>query len=174
MIDALMARFEQIPGARVGRGIEHPASPDASEAGRLTEFLSSYRFLRADSSYEEFLMKYGGAYIENEEATQIIDILGFSDVSTDIIEMDGSIVSGDGYLVFAQCIYHIVSERGLEDTQEHDFAFDATGERKPGVYGLYGDSHQEHNEFEWRYDNFADWLADLVAQDAKLSPPAPK
>lgn len=174
MIDDLIARFEQIPGARVGRGLEHPTRPDASEAGRLEEFLSNYPFLRADSSYEEFLRKYGGAYVENEDVTQIIDILGFSNVSTDIIEMDGSIVNSDGYLLFAQCIYHIMSERGLKDTQEHDFAFDATGEREPGVYRLYGDSEQDLNEFEWQYDNFANWLAYLVAQDAKLSPPAAK
>jgi hypothetical protein len=172
MLDELMQRFGQIPGAKVGHGPEHPESPDPSTAERLEEFLASYHSLQADQSYCDFLRRYGGAYIENHDATLIIDIFGFSEVSTDIVEMEGPVVNKDGYLIYAQCIYYIMSGNELRGTQEHDFAFDMTGARRPGIYRLYGSSEHLHNQFEWQHESFASWLAYLMDHDARLSPPS--
>jgi len=171
MIDQLVERFSQIPGATVGQGPQHPEHPDKTISRRLSEFLSDYPFLHTDPHYVEFLEKYAGAYSEDEQATQLIEILGFFDPSIDIVEIEGSVIDRDGYLIFARCVYHIEDEKGLHDTQEHDFAFDASGKRKPGVYRHYSHFGSTDEGYEWMYTDFAAWLADLVTQDGRLRPP---
>jgi hypothetical protein len=169
-IDELAERFTAIAGARLGRGPRHPRQPDSALAEHINRFLDEYPFLRTDPGYVEFLEKYAGAYAENEDVSTIVDILGFSEVSTEMIEMEGPIINKEGYLIFAQCIYHIRDNGRLRDTQEHDFAFDATGDRKPGVYRLFSAFSQLGNEFEWQYPGFTEWFADLVSHDGALEP----
>jgi hypothetical protein len=179
-IDQLMDRFTGIPGARVGHGPRHPRHPDPSIAGQVDEFLDAYPALRADPGYVEFLERYGGASIENEKTGQIVDILGFTDASTDMIEMDGPIVDDNGFLVFAQCVYHLIEDGKLRDTQEHDFAFDTTGRRDPRVYHLYSamsrltsapEAPRSQSPFEMSCDGFVDWLAMIVNRNGMLEPP---
>lgn len=170
-IDSLMADLARIPGARIGRGPRHPSQPDATAGEKLREFLAEYPAVRTDPGYVEFLECYGGAYLENEDVSQIVDILGFTDASTQMYEMDGPIVDEDGFLLFAQCVYHIEVDGRLVDTQEYDFAFDVTGGRESGVYGLFSARAVRDNRFEWHSDDFLSWLAQLVRTGGRFPTP---
>lgn len=170
-LDEAMTRFARIPGARVGHGPRHPVEPDPGLAQRLHDFLGAYPSLAADSGYIEFLEKYAGAAIQNEGATQLVDLLGFSDVAPDIVDLDGPVVDDEGFLVVAQAIYHLDQDGRAVDTLQHDIAFDASGRREHGIYHSFASGEQLEPRFTRQHDDFTSWLEDLIAVDGWLSPP---
>jgi hypothetical protein len=170
-IDELMTRFGRLPRARVGRGPLHPTAPDPSIAPRIDEFFRTYPMAARDSGYVEFQERYAGASIEDPDEDQIDDIFGFTDASTDLIDMDGPIVDEDGFLVFAQCIFHVVSDGKLVDMYEYDFAFDTTGDRDKGVYRSYATLRTHGRPFDWHTEDFLTWLDELVASGGRYPRP---
>ncbi len=172
-LDDMIDRFRRIPGARVGHGPRHPVQPNPSSAQRQREFLDTYWAVSSDAGYFEFLEKYAGASIRNDAATQIVDLLGFSDASPDIVELDGPVVDDDGFLIIAQATYH-VDEAGREvDAVQHDIALDATGQRKPGIYHSFASRERPVPRFAWQHFDFTSWLDELVVFGGWLSPPGP-
>ncbi|MGH3797722.1 MAG: hypothetical protein ACRDRT_01920 [Pseudonocardiaceae bacterium] len=171
-ITEAVSRLERIPGALAGRGPRHPEAPDLSIENQLVQFLDTYPALRRDVGYVEFLEKYAGAMIKNAGETQIVDLLGFSDVSTGMLEMDGPVVDENGFLLFAQCIFHVIVEGGLVDMYEYDFAFDAYGERPPGVYRCSATLRSHGEPYVWYADGFCSWLVELVDQGGRYERPA--
>jgi hypothetical protein len=170
-IDSLVERLGRMPGGRVGRGPRHPRSPDPSVEPRVREFLQAYPPLGQDAGYVEFLEKYAGVIVQDPGETRILDILGFSGVSTDMIEMDGPVVDENGFLVFAQCLYY--PDKGLHDMHEHDFAFSVAGERRPGVHRHQSTLDRTVPGFTWYVDDFTAWLRDLLAHDGWYERPWP-
>jgi hypothetical protein len=166
-LDELMTAFAALPAAAVGQG---PAGP--SSAAELEEFLTTHSALTRDEGYVEFLRRFGGALIDDQPRALIVDVLGFSDASTSMMDMDGPIVDDDGFVVFAQVIQHVIEDGMLADTREHDFAFDATGRRDPVVYTLYGDrTNPARHGFRPSDPDFLTWLSRVV--DARGMLPAP-
>lgn len=163
-IEESVARLEGLAGAVVGFGPKHPVRPNPSIDGRIRSFLSEYPELRRDSCYIEFLEKYAGARLENEDYSQIVNIFGFADVSIDMMETDDAPLVTDGYLPFAQCVYHMDTEVQV-DTYEYYFALDVTGAREPGVYRMYSDMHSGESPFSWYCSDFCTWLAEFVEKD---------
>ncbi|HXM58416.1 MAG TPA: hypothetical protein VOB72_23655 [Candidatus Dormibacteraeota bacterium] len=172
-IDALVDRLSRLPGAQVGRGPRHPRSPDAAVAPRLDTFLSEHPTLRDDAGYIEFQEKYAGAMIQHPGRRQIVDILGFSDASTDMQEMEGPVVDDDGFLVFAECIHHITVDGRLEEVHEQAFAFSVVSGRRPGIYRLVSTMADQSGEYRWYTDDFTVWLRDLVDNDGWSTPMDP-
>jgi hypothetical protein len=176
-LDHLMVRFARLPGAQVGYGPHHPEAPDHSLEPEVDAFLRQYPTLCADLGYVDFLRRYGGAGIEDEDQHLVVDILGFTDVSSSIYDMDGPIVDDQGFIVFAQIIRHIVEDGKLCDTQEYDYAFDATGERQFGVYWAYSASKQPETltvgseGFRPSGEDFLGWLARVIEVKGVLAPP---
>jgi hypothetical protein len=170
-IDELVTRFSRMPRARVGRGPLHPTSPDRSIAPRIGEFFRTYPTVARDGGYVEFQEKYAGASLEDPDKDQIDDIFGFTDASTDLMEMDGPIVDEDGFLVFAQCIFHVVSAGKLVDMYEYDFAFDTTGDRDGGVYRSHATLNTHGRPFERHTEDFCSWLNELVANEGRYPRP---
>ncbi|HWH00256.1 MAG TPA: hypothetical protein VNV66_13245 [Pilimelia sp.] len=178
-IDELMARFAALPGARVGRGPDHPRMPEPAVGEAVDGFLRRFPEVARDHGYVAFLRRYAGAAIDNEERHEIVDILGFSNVSSDLIEMDGPVVDEHGFLIFAQVVRHLIEGGALRDTQEYDYAFDTTGARAPGVYWLYSSSRQpetfdEHARagFAPAGEAFTGWLSRIVGSGGFSPPPA--
>lgn len=171
-LDALMDRFAQIRGARVGHGPDHPQLPDRSMEPRVDGFLQSYPMLRRDHDYVEFLEKYAGALIDNPDEGQLVDVFGFDQVSTDMLDMEGPVVDENGFLVFAQCIYHVVIDGKLEDMYEYDFAFDVSGERRFGVYCAKSTLRTGNRAFTLYFEGFAAWLRDVVEKKGWYERPA--
>jgi hypothetical protein len=170
-IDDAMSRFSAIRGSSVGHGPRHPADPDTEIAPRIERFLETYPALRDDASYVEFLEKYAGASIENDDFSQIVDILGFTEASTDIEEMDGPIVDSQGFLMVAEAVYHLREGARTTDTLQHAFAYDMTGGRPKGLYYSLVTTQHLEPAFTHEFENFEAWLDDLVAREGWLDPP---
>jgi hypothetical protein len=160
-IENLMEKFLQIDGAAAGNGPRHPVQPDPSAEIRISSFLDTYPFLHQDPCYRDFLEVYAGAAINSSDENDLVDILGFSDVSPDIEYFEGPVVSSNGFLVFAICAYYRHTEQQLY-MYEHDFAFDASGTRKPGIYRMVSALDQEPSAFTWYIGDFCSWLEDLI------------
>lgn len=179
-IDHLMERFAAIPGAQVGHGPAHPEHPDPQPGDEMEEFLRTYPALRRDEGYVTFLRRYAGAAIDDEERYLLVDLLGFTDASTAMSEMEGPVVDDQGFLLFAQVVRHVIEDGMLRDSQEYDYAFDATGDREPGVYWLFSaTSRPESLETATRTqgflpagEDFTGWLTRIVDTRGEIPPPA--
>jgi len=170
-IDDAIARFSSIVGSSVGHGPRHPTEPDPGADQRIESFLETYPALRRDAGYIEFLEKYAGASIENDDLSQIVDILGFSDASTDIEELDGPIVDSEGFLMIAEAVYHMRNGKRTTGTLQHAFAFDVTGDRAEGVYHSLVSAQHLAPAFTLAFESFEAWLTDLVGREGWLDPP---
>lgn len=170
-VEEAMSEFSRIDGSTVGHGPRHPSEPDPRPGVRIVRFLDEYPALRHDKSYVEFLEKYAGASIENEDFSQIVDILGFTEASTDIEEMDGPIVDRNGFLMIAEAIYHLRENGRNVGTLEHAFAYDVTDQRPSGIYHSLVSEQNPLPEFRVAFSSFDAWLEDLVAREGWLEPP---
>lgn len=170
-IDDVMSRFSAIPGSSVGRGPRHPTNPDPDVGLRIARFLEAYPLLRRDAGYVEFLEKYAGASIENDDFSQIVDILGFTDASTDIEEMDGPVVDSDGFLMVAEAVYHLREGGRNTGTLQHAFAYDVTGDRAEGLYHSLVSTERLEPAFVYALDSFEALLDDVVVREGWMDPP---
>jgi hypothetical protein len=170
-IDDAMARFAVLDGSSVGRGPRHPTEPNPEPGLRIEQFLSAYPALRNDAGYVQFLEKYAGASIENEDGSQIVDILGFTEASTDIDEADGPVVDSDGFLMVAEAIYHVRDGNRTRETVQHAFAYDVTGDRPGGIYHSLVSTQQLQPSFAHAFDTFEAWLDDVIDREGWLDPP---
>jgi len=170
-IDDAMSIFATISGASVGRGPRHPTEPDPEIELRIGRFLETYPALLADADYVEFLEKYAGASIENDDFSQIVDILGFTEASTDIEEMDGPIVDSNGFLMVAEAVYHLREGERTTGTLQHAFAYNVTGDHPKGLYHSLVSQQRPEPSFTFAFENFVAWLDDLVAREGWLEPP---
>ena len=164
-IAEVVARFVEIPGAVVGRGPAHSDSPDYGVGAEVGTFLDSYPALRRDRGYVEFLELYSGARIEPGDGSIAANILGFGDVSINMTELDAPVVE-DGFIVFAICVYHDHRD-GQLDSYEYDFAFDVSGDRKPGVYRCFAAAQALEEPMTWYVENFTEWLTGLVEKGGR-------
>src|SRR5215471_3191726 len=144
VLEELVERFTQLPGAVVGRGPRHPVQPDPSIAPRIEWLLENYPRLRRYQSYVDFLEMFAGATIENEDPNgkNLVHVLGFGEEFFEIdVDWSGEgEIETDGYIVFAICAYHRDREREL-DTYEYDFALETSGARRPGIYRAVSAMH---------------------------------
>jgi hypothetical protein len=118
----------------------------------------------------EFLEKYAGASVENDEATQLVDILGFTDASTDIEEMDGPIVDESGFLVIADAVYQLRDGKSTIETLEHAFSYRLRGDTRDIFHSLVSSANLNVS-YSAAFDSFEAWLEDLVVREAWLDPP---
>ncbi|MFI7742534.1 hypothetical protein [Kocuria rhizosphaericola] len=170
-IDDLMTRFADVRGSSIGRGPLHPTSPDPGPGPRIARFLDTYPRLRRDAGYVEFLQKYAGASIENEDLSQIVDILGFSDASTDMEELDGPVVDRNGFLMIGEAVYHLRDGIRNVGTLEHAFAYQVADEQARGLFHSLVSEKHPTPAFSFAFPSFENWLEDLIARDGWLEPP---
>ena len=160
-IDELIRRLGLLPGAIVGRGPCHPTSPDSTIKARLGEFYENFPSVRRDNGYVEFQEKYAGATVDDPRRGMYLDILGFSDASTDIMELEEPVVDPDGFVLFAECLYHGTID-DASDMYEHDLAFNV---RSQGVYCKTSTINTRSHGYRSHTDNFAAWLRNLTDCD---------
>lgn len=96
--------------------------------------------------------------------------MGFDPRVANLIEAEGPVVDSNGYLLIAMCSYGEVRDGNLT-TWEYNFAFDATGTRKRGIYQLTAQGGEILREFEWHTENFEEWLAELVERAGSYERP---
>jgi hypothetical protein len=121
----------------------------------------------------EFIEKYAGASIENDDRSQLVEILGFSDASMDIEELDSPVVDTHGFLMIADAVYHVREGERTIDTRQHAFAQDASGERLPGIYHSVVSGKNPEPAFKYAFARFDELLEEMVAREGWLDTTIP-
>ncbi|MEV6439226.1 hypothetical protein [Streptomyces anulatus] len=170
MIDDLIERLRLLPGAQIGCGPRHKITPQTEQATTISEFLESHTFMRQDHGYVDFLERFSGVIVDNPEEDIGIDIMGFDPRVANLAETEGPLVDSNGYALIAMCSYGEVRSGKLV-TWEYDFAFDATGLRKRGIYRLTALGGEVVKGFEWHVRSFEEWLAELVERSGQYERP---
>jgi hypothetical protein len=158
-IHELIEKLQNFDGAIVGEGPKHPISPHSEMQGEIDNFISEYKFLLQDKGYIDFLECYSGMLIDSSDGRVFIDVFGFlEDVSLHLTRDESSIVD-DGYFGFCTAVVRIECTGNLsKDDVGLGFAFDATGQKRWGVYCSINDEN-----YEWYCSNFQEWMEKLVA-----------
>jgi len=171
-IDNLIARFERLPGARVGFGPEHPKSPDRSLWPKVNAFFEAYPGLRRDHGYVEFMLKYAGASLADPQRTQLLDIFGFSGVTADILtDLDAPVVDEDGYLMFADATIHSGPDES-RDICTYSFAFNLQPDREWNVHVWISTLRTRDASYVPHTDSFESFLAEAVNRGGRFDRPA--
>lgn len=136
------------------------AANDATLQDGVTALLSSYPFLAGDPGYVAFLRGYGGALLITE-GNLVMSVFGFShDIGMHLVDGPGELIS-DGCLVFADMV--IPREGKALASNAVGFGFEATGQRRSGVYRyLNGGSPA------WYCETFLEWLRRVVASKGRM------
>ena len=162
-INILMKRLSSLGEGELGKGPRHPEEPNMSILPTVERFLKENSFLQKDKHYIQFLETYAGAGIQGENEEFVIDLFGFTDVSTNFYEQDEhSIVDEDGFLTFCGGYASLDSNNPIDFMIPQGFLFDATGERK---WGIYRGSNEGHY---WYCETFVEWLNDLIHHGGKI------
>lgn len=159
-----MAQFAQFKGAQVGYGPCHPTHPNLSIAGDIASFVEHYSFLQHDTDYISFLEIFAGARILSPQSSWMVDILGFADVCALMTAPEGEIVDEEGVLLFS----YIVLEERPAGSQQISFGFDATQQRRPGVYRTMAEYAYQ---WQWYCPSFLIWLERLIQYQGRLDEP---
>jgi hypothetical protein len=159
----LVERLQELGHLEVGFGPRHPVAPNPTIAGNLEMFFAQYPFLRQDQGYVDFLECYAGLYLERPDDELILDIFGFTDVSSNIMGLEGPIVDNDGFLTFCDGTVRSTETNNVAELCPLSFSFDATQNRTKGVYYTTRQSNY------WYCESFLDWLEIIVTTRGKLS-----
>jgi len=158
-IHELIRELSSLGAVVTGHGPKHPEAPSDDLGAEIAAFLDEHGFLRRDEEYVDFLESYAGLLLTREHDFLSLSVYGFDpEIGLHLTEGEGDLLTEDGFLTFADAT---VSEQegvfGPNDPLGVAFGFDATGERRPGVYrNLSG------RPYEWYCEGFTEWLETLV------------
>lgn len=148
-----------------------PASAAIARLQRQVDaLLATYPFLERDAGYVAYLRRYGGAIVVRVDAL-VLSLYGFShDIGMHIVDGPGEPVC-DGCLVFCDMSVPaaVRARTDVKETVETvavGFGFEATGERRPGVYRFV-----DGGDGEWFCETFLEWLAILIETDGQIDRP---
>jgi hypothetical protein len=161
-IHSLMRRLGEIQGAQVGHGPKHPVEPDFAIADEIAEFFKKYPALQHDQGYVNFLECYAGASISCEPEL-MVDIYGFVPGGSHIVKEDGYRLDESGYFAFCTIFLDNIKEIGFS----FDATFDATIERKRGVYKWTLDENLQAS-LTWYCTTFLEWLDTLITSQGRF------
>lgn len=168
-IHSLMEKFSKLPEAALGRGPKHPSMPNLALRDEIEAFLKEHPFLTKDRGYIDFLECYAGARAFRADGSLVVDIFGFTEISSHLIEADGPIIDQDGFYGFSDGIF--------QDRAGIDVGiggrFDATGNRRRGVYRS---RYSRPNEIDiyWYCESFLEWVEVLIDTKGHLPAKHPK
>ena len=168
-----MKRFsEKFEGACVGHGPKHSDIPNTDLQPEINQFLSEYPFLQQDKGYVNFLERYAGATLDAPEGLIVI-IFGFVlDIGgLHMTQDEGPIIDDEGFLCIAAVQVRSDEDakgfdeyaKGFDEYTDLAFSFDATGERRPGIYRNIG-----LNPKAWYCEDFLTWLRLLIDKQGQL------
>jgi hypothetical protein len=158
-IHRLVQQFLLLEGASVGIGPKHPITPNSPSASEVEVFLNDYSFLRRDQGYVDFLESYAGGHLTPSDHRLGIDIFGFDNQSSHIINLEGAIVDEQGFLTICDGYIHILENKST-NVKPLSFAFDASGKRRWGIY--------YPTEERWYCESFMAWFELLVTRKGRL------
>jgi hypothetical protein len=166
---SLVKEFSEWRNAEVGQGPEHPTHPNPELKAAVDGFLEEYPFLYNDAGYVEFLKSYAGAHVNWPDDELVVDIFGFTEVSTEFTEGEDPIIDKEGYLTFCLEFFRVQPGSEIESIQILTFAFDATLQRRPGIYRqVVGKRPGDPVTTAWYCDTFLEFLRDLIDKQGRL------
>lgn len=177
-IHSLMDRFSKLDGAAVGSGPKHLVSPDVELQKTINHFLEQHPFLRRDQGYIDFLEGYAGASIERlDKPDVVLDIFGFTDVSSHLITGEGDVINPDGFFDIAGGTYpgENYKQKSLPyllRIKSLGCCLDTTGKREWGIYRTRYNQAKE-KEVYWYCRTFLEWLEILIDTDGHMPDEAP-
>jgi hypothetical protein len=169
-VHSLVDKFLELADAEVGQGPKHPTNPIPELEAPTDEFFEKYPFVCKDTGYVEFLNSYSGAYVIWPDDQLMIDIFGFSEVSSPIITDEYPVIDDKGYLTFCSVLFRVKPGGGVENIQTLGFAFDATSQRKSGVYRqLVGREPGSPTKTDWYCATFLELFSELIDKRGRLA-----
>src|SRR6266542_4038675 len=154
-IEALIARLAALGGWKSARDVVGTDADDAFQA-ELERLLAEFPFVARAQDWLEFLRRFGGGMWSRASDGLSLGLYGFShDVTMHILDGPGDPV-GDGILLFGDIS---LPTGGVELA----FGFEATGERRWGVYRFV-----DGGDPEWYCESFHEWLERLVEREGRL------
>jgi hypothetical protein len=148
-----------------GFGPKHPETANITLQPMLEEIYKRFPFLQQDAGYCEFLECYGGLSYSQEKDLLSLDIFGISnEVSTHLLYGPGEAVTSDGVLTF--CSVSLVRDPFSprpDEMQGIGFGFDATGERRQGVYQCFDSA-----PYYYYCSNFLEWLNCFIRNNGQF------
>ena len=125
-----------------------------------------YPFLRQDEGYVCFLEMYAGGVFWRDQDALSLGLFGFdSELSTHLVKGPGDTVE-HGYLTFCDMVIPPRADPFGKDAIGLGFGFDATGERRWGVYRLLGEGRADYY-----CETFLQWLRLFVEREGRLDEP---
>lgn len=158
-IHGIVKQFLLLDGASVGVGPKHPSTPNTEIVSEVEAFLREYSFLGSDRGYVEFLESYAGGILTPSDGSLGIDIFGFDSQSSHIIYLEGAIVDEKGFLTICDGYISIRENEAIQE-KPLSFAFDASGNRRWGIY--------YPPEERWYCESFTEWFELLVTTKGRL------
>lgn len=170
-LDELLARLGRVGELALGCGPEHPSAPEPALATDVAKLLAQYPFLRRDPGYVAFLERYAGAVLWRDQDLLSLGLFGFHpELSTHLVTGPGEIIE-HGFFTFCDMVVPRDPDAPFGDSIGLGFGFDATQERRWGVYRLWGGG-----KADWYCDTFLEWLEQFIAKGGRLiddtQPPA--
>jgi hypothetical protein len=165
-IDALVARFAALPGARVGFGPRHPTNPDPALADKVARLFDEIPALTRDRDYVNFMWRYAGISRRNGDDTDFFDIFGFSSAAVNFDEFEEPLIEDDGSFMFAEAVVHEGFPQRL-DTYTVGFAFNVDPDREWAVYRATQQTYGPEERFSRYLNSFLDFLADAVERGGR-------
>lgn len=166
-IDALMAHFAALPGARVGAGPRHPKDPDPALQARVAQLFDEVPSLTRDQGYVDFMWRYAGASRSDAAQVHVFEIFGFSPVATTLDEFEEALVDDKGYFYLAEATHH---ERQTErlDSYTVGFLFNVDPQREWAVYRNTQGMFAEEQPVTPYRASFVEFLAEVVANGGRF------
>ena len=121
----------------------------------VDELLEEYPFLERDEPYVAYLRGYGGAIVVRRDAL-VLSLYGFSDdIGMHIVEGPGDPVEDGCFMICDLSVpLRVRARTDVKQTVETvavGFGFEATGDRRPGIYRFV-----DGGEGEWFCETFLD------------------
>ena len=161
-LDELLGDLRRIGELRLGRGPRHPTDPAPELAADVAQLLAEYPFLRRDPGYVAFLERYAGAVLWRAQDLLSLGLFGFyPDLSIHLVEGPGEIIE-HGFFTFCDTVVPRTPEAPF-DPIGVGFGFDATNERRWGVYRLWGGG-----KADWYCETFLALLERYITCDGRL------
>lgn len=165
-LDEIVNRFGQLQGAEVGCGYQHPTSPNPDLKVMTEDFIDQYPYLQQDPDYITFLRRYAGLVLTHKDDLEWYGLVyGFHFDWMPFVDLDEAhrFPDFDGFFIFCETsiIRSAVSAHGAH------YAFDSTGNLKPGVYKRvrWEDVDPSEITYEWHCESFLEWLNDFVEKE---------
>jgi hypothetical protein len=177
-IVSLIQQIEAIPNAiiSIGRGAVHPSEPDTTLADDLSSYWKAYPYLLKDKGYVHFMQMYCGMHIYRPDYDIAIDVPGFTDASSTIIQhgndflwLGESSIFQAGLLIFCDAMLPAQPPSQNSSTDSTHVVGTAFGfnPAQPGIFRTKNQTGQDMSEVTsqdtyFYCEDFIEWLTILV------------